>query len=199
MEIIPTTNPQIDFSQFEERLDKIKFSSSWVQVDVTDGVLVKPPTFPLELLSRTDANLENNLFEIHLMVKEPINWIKKCLFVQASRIIGQVEMMSDREVFVTEAKDNGLEVGLAFDLNTPLDLKIPEETDLILLMARPMGFEPLALDEKIYDRIKYFKDKNYKVAIDGGATLENISKLKNSGVDIIYSGQNYFELSNNDY
>jgi ribulose-phosphate 3-epimerase len=196
MEIIPTTNPQIDFFVFEQRLAQIKDLSAWIQIDVTDGILVKPPSFPLELLGRSDLNLEKNLFDIHLMVKEPLNWLKKCLFVQASRVIGQVEMMSDREKFVTEAKNNGLEVGLAFDLETPLDVNIPQETDLILLMGRHMGFEPRPLDDKIFDRIKFFKDKGYKVALDGGVDTDNFLEIKNSGIDIIYSGQYFLNLTN---
>ena len=194
MEIIPTTNPQVDFAEFEKRLSQIKAYSSWIQVDVTDGILVKPPSFPLELLSRTDDNIDSNLFDIHLMVKEPINWIKKCVFVQASRIIGQVEMMSDREAFVTEVKNNGLEAGLAFDVDTPLDTKIPEETDLILLMGRKMGFEPMPLDDKFFSRLKYFKDLGLKVAIDGGVNPDNFQKIKDSGVDIIYLGQYFLTL-----
>lgn len=194
MEIIPTTNPQSNFSLVENRLSQIKNLSTWIQFDVADGVLVRPPTFSLELLNNTDIKLENNLFDIHLMVKEPINWLNKCLAVQASRVIGQVEMMSDREAFITTAKNNGLEVGLAFDSDTSLDLDIPSETDLILLMGRHFGYEPLSLDEKIYDRIKFYKDKNFKVAIDGGVTPNNFSTIKNSGVDIIYLGQFYLDL-----
>lgn len=194
MEIIPTTNPQVDFREAEKRIAQIKDSSAWIQVDVTDGVLVKPPTFFLELLNKTDLILENNLFDIHLMVKQPLNWIKKCLFVQASRIIGQVEMMSDREAFITEAKNNGLEVGLAFDTDTPLDSNIPKETDLILLMGRHFGFEARPLDDKIFDRIKFFKDQNLKVALDGGVTPDNFQKIKDTGIDIIYSGHNYLNL-----
>ncbi|MFA5025172.1 MAG: hypothetical protein WC503_01515 [Candidatus Shapirobacteria bacterium] len=195
MEIIPTTNPQLDFREAEKRIAQIKDLSTWIQVDVTDGILVKPPTFFLELLNRTDLILENNLFDIHLMVKEPINWIKKCVFVQASRIIGQVEMMSDREKFVTEAKNNGLEVGLAFDVDTPLDSNIPPETDLILLMGRHMGFEPLPLNIKIYESISYLKDLGLKVALDGGVTLDNFQKISDTGIDIIYSGHNYLDLT----
>lgn len=194
MEIIPTTNPQTDFSLVEKRLADIKSLSSWIQIDLTDGILIKPATFSLELLNNTDINLENNLFDIHLMVKEPINWINKCLSVQASRIIGQVEMMSDREAFVSRAKDNGLEVGLAFDANTPLDLKIPADTDLILLMGRHFGPETLPLDPKVYERIEFLKNQNFKVALDGGVTPQNFDKLKATGLDIIYSGQYFLDL-----
>lgn len=196
MEIIPTTNPQTDFPLAEKRLSEIRALSSWIQIDVTDGVLVAPPSFPLELLNKTDLNLEKNLFDIHLMVKEPINWLNKCLSVQASRVIGQVEMMSDRVAFVSMAKNHGLEVGLAFDSDTPLDLKIPPETDLILLMGRHFGPKPLPLDENIYQRIEFFKNQNFKVALDGGVNPQNFAKLKATGIDIIYSGQYFFDLIN---
>jgi len=195
MQIIPTTNPQIDFLEVEKRLDYIKGLSAWIQIDVTDGVLVKPATFPLEQLAKTSINLDHNIFDVHLMVKEPLNWINKCLFVEAARITGQVEMMQDREKFVSTVKDHGLEAGLSFDVDTPID-NIPKETDLILIMGRKMGFKPEPLDEKIYDKIKIAKKFGTLVALDGGASLENFEKLKASGLDIIYSYQGYFDLRN---
>jgi len=194
MQIIPTTNPQVDFNRVEARLSSVKDLTTWIQVDVTDGVLVKPVSFPLELLNRSDLILEKNIFDIHLMVKNPINWLNKCLFIQASRVIGQVEAMSNREDFIKVVKDQGLEAGLAFDVDTPIDFKIPLDTDLILLMGRPMGFDPLPLDDRIFSKIKKLKDKKYKVAVDGGATPDNLPRLINAGVDIIYSGQYYLDL-----
>ena len=154
MQIIPTTNLQVDFQRVEARLSSVKDTTTWIQVDVTDGVLVKPASFPLELLNRSDLILEKNIFDIHLMVKEPLNWLNKCLFVQASRVIGKVEAMSDRETFIAAVKDHGLEAGLAFDADTPLDFDIPLDTDLILLMGRPMGFDPLPLDKKYLPKSK---------------------------------------------
>lgn len=196
MQIIPTTNPQIDFLEVEKRLDQIKNLSAWIQIDVTDGVLAKPATFPLELISRSTLDFDHNIFDVHLMVKEPTNWINKCLFIEAARIIGQVEMMTDREKFVSSVKDHGLEAGLSFDIDTPVE-DIPAETDLILLMGRKMGFAPAPLDEKIYQKIKDAKKFGKRVALDGGASLDNLEHLKDSGLDIVYSYQSYFDLFNN--
>ncbi len=195
MQIIPTTNPQTNYLEVEKRLEKIKDLSAWIQIDVTDGILVKPPTFPLELLSHPAINLDKNIFDVHLMVKNPINWINKCLFIEATRIIGQVEMMDDIEKFITTVKDSGAEAGLAFDVNTPID-NIPAETDLILIMGRTMGFTPAQFDEQIYEKIEQAKKFGKKIAIDGGVSIQNFDKLEQSGVDIIYSYQNYFELIN---
>lgn len=193
MEIIPTILEK-DLTRAETRFSQIKNLSSWIQIDVTDNVFVPGRTLELELISKFGQSY-STLWDIHLMVKDPINWIKKCLFIDASRIYGQVEMMSDREEFITKAKDAGLEAGLAFNINTPID-NIPSECDLILLMGRPAGFGDYPLDEKIYQKIIDAKKFGKKVALDGGVSLDNFSKLKESGLDIIYSGHNYFDLLN---
>lgn len=195
MQIIPTTNPQTNYLEVEKRLEQIKDLSAWIQIDVADGILVKPATFPLEILSKPSINLDHNLFDIHLMVKEPINWLNKCMFIEATRIVGQVEMMADREKFVSSVKDLGAEAGLAFDVDTPIE-NIPAETDVILLMGRKMGYEPMEMDEKIYEKIKLAKSFGKLVALDGGGSVENFLKLKEAGLDILYSYHNYFDILN---
>jgi ribulose-phosphate 3-epimerase len=195
MQIIPTTNPQTNYLEAEKRLEKIKDLSAWIQIDVTDGILVKPPTFPLELLKKPAINLDKNIFDIHLMVKNPQNWINKCLFIEATRIVGQVEMMEDRVKFITAVKDSGCEAGLSFDVDTPIT-NIPPETDLILIMGRKMGYSPMPLDENIYQKIKLAKSFGKLVALDGGGGVENFDKLKNAGLDVLYSYHNYFDILN---
>lgn len=183
-----------DFFEAEERIAGVKDSSRWIQIDVGDNVFAPGKTFELELLNKLSFNTDNLLWDVHLMVKEPIDWIEKCLFIGANRIIGQVEMMTDREKFVRTVKDEGLEVGLAFDIDTPVE-NIPEETDEILLMGRKAGFGEYPLDERIFKKIEAAKKLEKVTAVDGGATTENITKFKKLGVDIVYSGNNYFELN----
>ena len=194
MQIIPTTNPNTDFDVVEKRLEEIKDLSSWVQIDLTDGILVKPASFSLELINKTYLNLEKNLFDVHLMVKEPQNWIQKCLYIHASRVAGQVEMMSNRDKFIITLKDNGLEAALAFDALTPVDKNIPKDTDYILLMGRPMGFTSAPLNSHLFDHIKFFKNLGFKVAVDGGISPDNIKLFEEAGVDIVYSGHYFLDL-----
>ena len=191
MEIIPTILEK-DFNLAENRFLQIKNLSSWIQIDVTDNVFTSGKSFELELISKFNQ-INSTLWDIHLMVKEPINWLNKCLHVDASRVYGQVEMMSDRDKFVTEVKNAGLEAGLAFDINTPVD-NIPRECDLILLMARQAGFGTYSLDKNIFQKIIKAKKFGKKVAIDGGVNQDNFSQIKQSGVDIIYLGQYFLDL-----
>ena len=151
VQIIPTVFEK-DFPTAEARIKRVREYGRWIQVDVTDGIFTFGKSFELELLNHIEKN-EDILWDIHLMVKEPIKWIEKCLFVGASRIIGQVEMMENRDLFIKTIKDKGIEAGLAFDIDMPVT-EIPDETDLLLLMARKAGFEEKNIDEKIFEKIK---------------------------------------------
>ena len=152
MIVIPTILEK-DFALAEVKIRLIKDRSRWIQIDVIDGNFTDGKSFELELLNKMEKEIQNNLLDIHLMVKEPIKWIEKCNFVGASRIIGQVEKMSDSLKFVDEIKNMGLEAGLAFDVETEIG-NVPKETDLILLMGRKSGFEAAEFEEKIYKKLK---------------------------------------------
>ena len=192
MKIAPTIFEK-EFAIASEKIKLIKDLSRWIQVDVTDGFFTEGKSFELELLNKLENETKNNLLDIHLMVKEPIKWIEKCNFVGASRIIGHVEMMNDRQEFIDKLKDMGLEAGLAFDTDTEID-EIPMETDLVLLMGRKAGFQPADFKEETYERIKKLvelKEKNgldFEIGIDGGINKEIIEKLKTLGVSIAYCG-----------
>ena len=190
MQIIPAILEK-DFNQAWNKIRQVKDISKWVQIDVIDSKFSFGKTFELELLNDNPLETENTLWDIHLMVEEPINWIEKCNFVGATRIIGQVEKMSDREKFVDEVKNLGIDVGLAMDIDTELG-EIPIETDLILLMGRKSGFESKPMDNRVFEKIKKLikikNENNYKflIAIDGGVNENNIKQFSISGVDIVY-------------
>jgi ribulose-phosphate 3-epimerase len=147
MQIIPAILEK-NYLEAQEKINRIKENTNWVQIDVSDGFFTKGKSFELELLASFELD-KTLLWEIHLMVKNPSNWIKKCMFVGASRVIAQVEMMSDREDFIKKVKDTGMEAGLSFDIDTPVD-NIPEETDLVLLMGRKLGFEKHNFEDKLF-------------------------------------------------
>lgn len=191
MQIIPTVNKK-DFQTAEERIKKLVDKSRWIQIDVADGVLTPGKTFEMELLTTIE---ENCLWDIHLRVKEPINWTEKCIFVGASRIIGQVEMMSDRDKFVKRVMDEGMEAGLGFDIDSEIG-KIPADTSMVLLMSRKAGFEERAFEEKVYRKVTQVKKMGFNVGVDGGIGVTELKKLEAMGADVIYSESNYFELIN---
>ena len=71
MQIIPTIFEK-EFVKAEEKIQALKKFTKWMQIDVTDDVFTPGKTFELELLSKIEME-EIILWDIHLMVKEPIN------------------------------------------------------------------------------------------------------------------------------
>lgn len=191
MQVIPTILEK-NFSEAEIKILAVKNLVKRIQIDVTDGVFNFGKTFELELINRIE-NTDNILWETHLMVKEPINWIEKSIYVNATRIIGQVEMMSDREEFVNKIKDAGLEAGLAFDIETEIS-QIPEETDIVLLLGRKSGFGNWPMENKVYEKINELirhreeMGLEFLIGVDGGVNSNNIKKLEDIGVDVVYCG-----------
>jgi ribulose-phosphate 3-epimerase len=191
MQVIPTILEK-NFVQAQNNILAVKDFFKWIQIDVIDGYFSFGKTFELELISKIDQ-VENILWDVHLMVKEPKNWIKKCDYISASRIIGQIEMMSDKDYFIKTIKDMGIEAGLAYDINTEIN-EIPFETDVVLLLGRQSGFEPKPFNDLIFEKIKKIiqirqeKNLNFKIGVDGGINEKNIGLLRDAGVEIAYCG-----------
>ena len=189
MHLIPTIHCH-NQTELVSRLDQLQNFATRAQIDVEDGTITNSKTFDLELVSHLDSPL---IWEVHLMVKEPLNWLQKCLLIGASRIVGQVELMSDRQKFVDQVKSQGVDVGLGFNIETPIS-DIPLDTDIVLLLGRPAGFTPLPFDDSVLSKITQANNLGFPVAVDGGVNTQNYVKLTELGVDTIYSGQDYFQL-----
>jgi ribulose-phosphate 3-epimerase len=192
MQVIPTILEK-SFETAEEKIKLIKDDSKWIQIDIIDNQYAAGKTFELELLTKLDFDADKTLWEMHLMVKNPVKWIEKCLFVNASRVIGQVEMMTDVFEFISEVKNAGLEAGLGIDIDSGFP-EIPEETDVVLLMARKAGFGSQPFDQRIFQKIEALKnirkerDLKFQIGIDGGVNKNNILELKKAGVELAYCG-----------
>ncbi|MFA6518035.1 MAG: hypothetical protein WCV93_00070 [Candidatus Shapirobacteria bacterium] len=194
MIVIPTIFEK-EFERAFERMEKVGEHSMWMQIDVVDGKFTSGKTFDLEQLASKEIVNKDWLFDVHLMVDDPEKWINKAIMAGASRITGQVEKMTSVEKFVEKVREYRIEVGLGFDIETPAE-KIPEGTDLILLMAREAGFEPKEIDERVWEKIEMAKKWEIKIGVDGGIKKEHIAKLEEAGVGVAYVGKEYLNIVN---
>src|SRR4030066_1361116 len=197
-EIIPsilTNNP-------EEVLAKIQMAEGMVggvQIAVVDGIFAVNKTFDIDLLQDVDTDLK---LDFHLMTKEPVNWVERCIRGGADRIIGQVEMMSDQLNFVQKVQEVGTLVGLALDLKSDIsviDDIIFQDLDVVLVLSVPAGFggqqfEPKSL-EKIaaLSKIRELQKSTFKISVDGGITPDDIDDLVTRGADEAVIGERLFK------
>lgn len=170
-----------------------------VQIDILDGVFADNKTIEPSIVEEIETSL---LIDYHLMVKEPFDWIERCIRGQADRIIGQIELMRDQVEFVEKVTEAGLRVGLALDLDTPIasiDKTIITDVDVILVMSVPAGFGGQEFDKEVLKKIEELdhiraKDASpFYICDDGGITLSNIDDVHLDGVDEVAIGKRLFE------
>jgi len=119
-------------------------------------------------------------FDVHLMVEKPEEWVSRCAMGGVDRVFGQVEKMEDVAAFVGDVQAEGMAVGLAYDIDTPLDglKEVINNLDAVLLLAVKAGKQGQEFDEKVLEKIKKVRKLSKKVTlvIDGGLNEEKIKK-----------------------
>ena len=146
-EIIPSPGTEDKtFEETEKKLLAVKGLAKTIHIDIIDGKFAKNSTFldpkPFEKYSK------DFLLEVHLMVDEPIKYLKSFADAGFKRFIGQIEKMSDQAEFVAEGELLG-EVGLGIDLNTQVkDITVNlSDLDSDLVMAVRAGFSGQEFNE----------------------------------------------------
>ncbi len=197
-EIIPAILTA-DFSDYIKKLNSLEGISNRVQVDIIDGKFANNQTISLESLKNEPTDLR---MDLHLMVKEPEEWVNRALEALPDRVIGQVEMMYEPMKFITEASEGGLEVGIALDLETPVE-SVPEEiyhmVDVVLLLAVKAGFSGQPFDKKVLEKIKKVKEivgDLVGIGIDGGLNEETIPLCQKAGANIFYVTSSLWQAEN---
>ena len=196
--IIPsilTSNPE----EAKELITRCEGVVDRVSIDIVDGKFAKNKTIDPSALSDIDTTLK---IDYQLMVHEPVNWIERCIRGQGDRIIGHIENMSDQLEFLGKVQEAGLYIGLALDLKTDvseIDPAILTNLDVVLVMSVPAGFGGQEFDKSVLHKVKKL-DKNrirdktpFRIQIDGGVKLENISEIQSVGVDEVSVGRRIFE------
>jgi ribulose-phosphate 3-epimerase len=172
--VIPALMPK-SLGELEEQLAKVWAYAPRVQLDVIDGIFSPNKTVGPELLNQIDTIVQ---WDVHLMVDEPEVWVKRCVMGGVDRVFGQVERMNDRTAFIADAQSEGLGVGLAYDIDTPLAglEEVIDDLDAILLMSVKAGDQAKEFDDRVLEKIKEVRrmNKRIPIVVDGGINEEKM-------------------------
>jgi len=194
-EIVPTILTS-DLDDFSRKIESLKGLVPRVQIDIVDGKFALNKTIDLSAFKEIvyDSGLK---VDLHLMVEEPQGWINRCLEIVPDRIVAQVEKMKNPFDFVNEVIESGAQVGLAIDLETPIE-NVSEDiyllSDMVLLLGVKAGSGGQEFAPKVLDKIKTVKEilgEFGKIGVDGGINEKTIGGCQKAGANIFYVG-NYF-------
>jgi len=167
----------------EMKIQQVLPFAKVIHIDLIDGKFAPNTTFmdPQPFKKYT----KDAFFELHMMVEEPINFLKPWADAGFQRFIGHIEKMSDQVEFVAKAQLLG-EVGLGVDQDSQLDaIEVPFlDLDVLLFMTVKTGASGQELEENNLDKIKKAREKSFiPIEVDGGINDQNILLAKESGAD----------------
>lgn len=186
-----------DLLNLESEILKLeKAGTDMFHMDIMDGHFVNNLALSIDLL-KAIRSVSTTPLEAHLMVENPLDYIKKAKKAGANMISVHLESTPHIHKALKEIRECNMKAGIAINPGTSHLLIEPllEETDFILTMAVNPGFAGQEFIKstvnKVYKINKMLEENNLtniKIEVDGNINSETIPPLYNAGARIFVGG-----------
>lgn len=189
-----------DFSCLETQLKEIKEAEvKWLHIDVMDGLFVPSISFGFPII-KTLRKAFSGVFDVHLMIQEPIRYIREFAEAGSDMITVHLEACENVEETLKKIRECGCRAGLSVKPDTPIEAVYPylSMVDMVLIMTVEPGFGGQKYMHSVTKKIEtlraYLDSHGYCVLIevDGGICLETAPEAVSAGSDILVSGSSVF-------
>ena len=192
-----------DFSCLGDQLEMLLRGGVRIfQFDVGDGQFVAPiTTGPIVLQSiAPGVHAAGGILDCHLMIVEPQRHFAAFAQAGADSVTVHYEVVGERlRDVVAQAREYGLEVGLAFNPETKVataaTAAIAADVDLVLCMSINPGYSGQQLMPDAIDRIRELREllpAHMHVQVDGGIGPDNIRQVFEAGANLFVAGSSIF-------
>ncbi len=200
--MFPIIIPAILVSSFDEFKKQVALLSPHfplIQIDVMDGDFVDNKSFEeINKINELD-NLPD--FELHLMVRHPLEEIKKWEKVKnIKKIIFHIESDDDPTIVSAAISGRCCQAGIAINPETPLSAIEPyldNVNEVLFLTVQPGKQGAMFLPEVGIKIRKLARRQNRPlIGADGGINADNIADIKSWGAEIFCIGSALTKTNN---
>lgn len=195
-----------DFARLLEDVKKVeKAGCEYLHIDVMDGHFVPNITLGPGIVKslRKDVNM---VFDAHLMIENPDNYIKEFADAGCDIIVVHQEACTHLHRTIQNIKSHGIKAGVALNPATPIETikYVLQDVHMVLLMSVNPGFGGQSYIPVVTEKIKELKvlidemNLDIDIEVDGGVKPSNIAEVVNAGANVIVAGSAIFNAGDID-
>jgi ribulose-phosphate 3-epimerase len=189
-----------DFAHLGEQLDVLLRTGARVfHFDIGDGHFVPPITIGPIVLKWIAPIIhdQGGVVDCHLMIESPEKHFQAIREAGGNSVTVHYEVVTDHMAVIALAREQELEVGLAFNPETaPEDVaRVSEGYDLLLCMSINPGYSGQEFMAEAVERVRTLRGlvpPEMHIQVDGGLGPENVRSVYDAGADLLVAGTSIF-------